>query len=312
MSQSGRFDVHAHYLVPGEELPGVAGQFYASSPIPRWSPEGALQFMNQNGIAVQMLSVATVAAPDEVRKANEYGASVVRSYPDRFGLLAAVPMGEPEAALAEINHAFEKLSADGVILLTNYEGKYLGDPGFERAFAELNRRKASVLLHPTSPVCYQCVASGRPAPLIEFPFDTCRTVTDMLFSGTFEKYPDIRFILSHAGGALAVLAPRIASLGTSSFVPHPPEMTEEKVREVFSKLYFDTAIAGTDASLAPVVALTTADHIVFGTDFPPATVPVIKKNIEAIDRLACMTKQDREDISHNGRALFRRFSEKQG
>ncbi len=126
---------------------------------------------------------------------------------------------------------------------------------------------------------------------IEFPFDTCRSATDMLYAGVLERFPDITFILSHAGGALPALVPRLPSIGTLDWLPHPEGLNPAGVREQLARLYFDTAIAGFEANLAPVLALTSADHIVFGTDYPPASEGVIELNLAALDALTLQVAQ---------------------
>jgi predicted TIM-barrel fold metal-dependent hydrolase len=277
--------------------------------MPTWSPQMALDFMDRHGIATQMLSVPILLPAPAMREANIYGAELVKRYPGRFGLLAALPLSEVDAAMEGIAFAFDQLSADGVILLTNYGGAYLGDPRFDRVFAELDRRCATIFVHPTAPPGMDCLACGRPGPLIEFPFDTCRTVTDLLYAGVFERYSKLKFILSHAGGVLPTLAPRLASIGTVHFVPHPASLTPQTVREQLRRLYFDTAIAGFEASIAPVLALTSADHIVFGTDFPPATEPVIDLNIAALENLELLGVAERDMIHRGARRLFPRFCE---
>ena len=305
---TGRFDVHAHYVPPGvAQLKPVGGHF-AATPMPQWSPEIALAFMDRHGIATQLLSVPVALPPAAAHAANAYGAQIVKQNPKRFGLLAALPMADIAATLTEIDHAFDTLCADGVIMMTNYAGDYLGHPKYEPVFAALDRRRAPVFVHPADPACFECVACGRPGPVIEFPMDTCRTVTDMLYAGVLRRFSSINFILSHGGGALPALAHRIASIGTLAFVPHPPEMTRKTALNDLSKLYFDTAIAGTASSIVPVLQLAGADHLVFGTDFPPATESVIKENIEALDGLTCMSNRARAAISHNGRRLFARFA----
>src|SRR6266436_5842532 len=102
--------------------------------------------------------------------------------------------------------------------------------------------------------------SQRSWPVIEFAFDTCRSVTDMLYAGVLNRHNNLKFTLSHAGGALPTLAPRLGTIGTLHWVAHPPELTQESVRTQLAGLYFDTAIAGTAASTVPVLELTTADH----------------------------------------------------
>jgi predicted TIM-barrel fold metal-dependent hydrolase len=276
--------------------------------MPTWTPEFALDFMDRHDIATQLLSLPTPLAKDEARRINEYGATLVKQLPTRFGLLASLPMDDVEAALSEIAFAFDQLGADGVVMVTNYGGNYLGNARFEPVFAELNRRSATVFLHPTIPAGYECVACGRPGPVIEFTFDTCRTVTDMLYAGILERYNNVRFILSHAGGPLPTLAPRLSTIGTLSWVRHPPELTQEAVMTQLGRLYFDTAIAGTASSIGPVLELTEPDHIVFGTDFPPATEPVIDQNIAALGALICMSESEKSAINQNAKRLFRRFA----
>jgi predicted TIM-barrel fold metal-dependent hydrolase len=276
--------------------------------MPAWSPEFALDFMDRHDIATQLLSLPTPLAKQEARRINEYGATLVEQRPERFGLLASLPMDDVEAALSEIAFAFDQLGADGVAMVTNYGGNYLGNALFEPVFAELNKRSATVFLHPTIPAGYECVACGRPGPVIEFTFDTCRTVTDMLYAGVLNRYNNVKFILSHAGGPLPALAPRIATIGTLDWVRHAPELTQESVMTQLARLYFDTAIAGTAASIGPVLELTEPDHIVFGTDFPPATEPVIDQNIAALGALTCMSEVEKSAINRNAMRLFRRFA----
>jgi 6-methylsalicylate decarboxylase len=305
---SGRFDVHAHFKLPDAAPLGVTpANNFKASPMANWSPEMALEFMDRHGIATQMLSVPSALSPAVARAANTYCAQVVKQHPERFGLLASLPMTDIDAALAEIEFAFETLGADGVVMMTNYADDYLGNPKFEKVFAALDHRHATVFIHPAAPAGYECVACGRPGPVIEFPFDTCRAVTDMLYAGILDRFSSISFILSHAGGALPALSHRIASLGTVSYVPHPPEMTRQTVLSQLGKLYFDTAIAGSISSLGPVLELTGPDHIVFGTDFPPATEAVIIENIEALDGLPGLNVEARAAINHNGCCLFARF-----
>ncbi len=276
--------------------------------MPTWTPDFALDFMDRHDIATQMLSLPTPLEKEAARRINQYGATLVKQHPMRFGLLASLPMDDVEAALSELAFAFDQLGADGVVMVTNYGGNYLGNSRFEPVFAELNRRSATVFLHPTLPAGYECVACGRPGPVIEFTFDTCRTVTDMLYAGILNRYNKVRFILSHAGGPLPTLAPRLGTIGTLPWVAHPPELTQDAVRTQLARLYFDTAIAGTAASIGPVLELTKPDHIVFGSDFPPASEPVIDQNIAALGALTCMTEVEKSAINQNATRLFRRFA----
>lgn len=272
-----RFDVHAHFGlatdVPEEQLRREG--FVRGGPETRWSPESALAFMDERGIALQLLSLPVPLPAERVRAVNELGARVVAAHPDRFGLLASVPMGEPGRAVEEIRYAADTLGADGFVLTTNYDGAYFGDERFAEAFAELDRRAASVFVHPVLPEAFDRLGLGRPGPLIEFPMDTARTVVDALFAGLFLRHPGIRMVLAHAGGVLPALSQRILSLGVKEWVANPRGITRDQLRDQLASLYFDTAIAGTPVTLAPAIDVAGADHLVFGTDFPPAGVDVV-------------------------------------
>lgn len=127
-------------------------------------------------------------------------AQVVAQNPNRFGLLAALPMADADAALAELALAADELGADGVSIATNYDGAYLGDPRFLPVFHELARRGLPVFVHPTRSPCFEQVGLGRPAPLLEYPMDTARSVIDAIFAGLLLDLPDLRLVLAHGGG----------------------------------------------------------------------------------------------------------------
>jgi predicted TIM-barrel fold metal-dependent hydrolase len=235
---------------------------------------------------------------------NDHGAAIVVDHPDRFGLLASVPMGEPEGAIAEISRAMEELHADGFVIVTNYDGAYLGDPKFDPVFAELDRRSATVFLHPVQPAGYAEVACGRPGPVLEFPVDTARTVTDAVYVRLFQRYPNVRLILAHAGGALPILAARLAPVGTLSWVPNPAGVTGEDITSQLASLYYDTAIAATPHSMLPLLQTTTADHVLFGTDYPPAGLTAIEANIAALDATPALTDAELADLAATALRLF--------
>src|SRR5262249_29282802 len=127
----------------------------------------------------------------------------------RFGLFAVLPLPDVDAAVAEIAHCCDRLAVDGFALLTNVGGTYLGDASREPIFRELNRRRARVFIHPTSPPCWQHTSFGRPRPMIEFLFDTTRAVVDLVLNGVVARHPDIEFIIPHAGATLPMIIERV-------------------------------------------------------------------------------------------------------
>lgn len=274
---SGRIDVHAH-CVPSEWQAVPA----ASAPIFRgftaWSAPSALEAMDRQGIATAVLSMAfwsgLFAGADDVgaarrlaRAFNQQLAEVIRSHPDRFGGFACLPLPDVDGALAEIDYALGTLGLDGVILLTNANGVYLGDSRLDPVFDELNRRLTVVFLHPTVPACVECTSLGYAPALIEFAFDTTRAVTHLVLSGTLERCPDLRLIIPHAGGAIPYLADRI-DLIASRFVPGAIERAPAGVKAYFSQLYYDLAISTSPHAVASLLQLADPDHILFGSDYP--------------------------------------------
>jgi 6-methylsalicylate decarboxylase len=135
-----------------------------------WSIPSALEMMDRQGIAAAVLSMVfwsglfgdaddVAAARRLARSSNEGVAEAIRGHPDRFGGFACLPLPDVDGALAEIDYGLGTLGLDGVVLLTNANGVYLGDSRLDPVFDELNRRGAVVFLHPTSPACADCTRS---------------------------------------------------------------------------------------------------------------------------------------------------------
>ncbi len=306
-SPFGLIDVHSHFVQPGQTVSrerALIANRYLTDPAATWSPELAVEFMDARGIQAQLLSHPRPLAPDAARESNNYGATVVAERPDRFGLLANLPLGSPAGAVEEIGRAVDELHADGFVIVTNYDGIYLGDPRLDPVFVELDRRRATVLVHPVEPPGFDSVCCGRPGPVVEFPFDTTRTVVDAIYSRVFRRYPNFNLIVAHGGGVLPSLAWRLASIGTQPWVPHSPELTPEEVLTQIAGLYYDTAVAGTPCALEPLLEVTTAEHIVFGTDFFPAGIEVIDATIDALKNSRSLTYEALAATTENALRLF--------
>lgn len=240
-------DLHSHFLTPSYvEAARSAGH---TSPDgmpgwPDWDPARHLALMDECGITTSLLSVSSPgthfgddrAARRLSREVNEAGASLRADHPDRFGHLASLPLPDVDGALAEAVHALDELGSDGVTVETNAHGRYLGDPAFAPLWAELDRRRAVVLVHPTSPPHAAELTAGRPRPMLEFVFDTARTYTDLMLSGTLTRFPGVRWIATHCGGALPALADRI-ELFRTAFGDGGGDPVSDQLRS----LWFDTA-----------------------------------------------------------------------
>ncbi len=305
-----KIDVHAHYLPPGyadEMRKGGIIHPDGMPDYPKWNPELALEAYEKFGIATGILSISSpgvhygddTAARRLARAVNDAGAEVIARYPSRFGLFAALPMPDIDGSLDEIAYTLDVLRADGIGLKTNVHGTYLGDRKFDPIFQELNRRKAVVFIHPTSPACWQQCAMGYPRPMLEFPFDTARAVTNLIFSGTLERCPNITVIVPHNGGVVPILASRINDIGNSLRLG--PAGTKDAL-SYLQRLYYDTAMAGSKYSLSSLIQLVDASHIVYGSDWPWCPEAQGLRINQQLEETTLFTGQEREAI-YRGNAI---------
>lgn len=207
--------------------------------------------------------------------------------PRSYGFFASLPsLFDTERSLEEIAYAFDKLDADGVTLFTRYgDGNYyLGHDAFRPVWAELNRRKAVVFIHPTHPVDTELVHPLLPQPMFDYPHETGRTAMSLIVSDMLRSVPDCKIILSHAGGTLPYLIHRTA--GLLPVTPMTAGKSTEEILQEASTFYFDTAISANPATLKALYEIAKPGHVLFGTDFPNAPTPAIKwftDNLEAFD-----------------------------
>jgi len=305
-----RIDVHHHFLPQkymAEEHERIAGVTHnlSGNALLKWTPQQALEEMDANGVAMSFASISTpgvwfgdvAAARRLAREWNDFAAEAIRDHPGRFGLFAVVAPPDTEGALKEIEYALDSLKADGIGLLSNYDGKSLGDASFAPVLEELNRRKAIVYVHPTFSPCCTNLIPGVIPQRIEFPLDTTRTITSLLFTGTFARLADIRWIFSHGGGTLPFLAARIAEMENIKDVAarNPKGLTFE-----MKKLYYDTASAVSRPQLAAMIDFIPPTHILFGSDYPFVKT---KDGVDGLNHFR-LSQHMRQAIDHDNAALL--------
>jgi len=271
-----RIDVH-HHLSPPTYIAASNASNFGDLLMKNWTPEKSLQDMERAGVAVAMLSVTTPAlnftSGDSARKlareCNDYGARLVADHPGHFGSFATVPLTDVDGSLQEIAYALDTLKADGICLMTSYGAKWLGDPLFLPVMEDLNRRKALVYTHPTAANCCVNLVKTQQPVMIEFGTDTTRTIADIIFSGNAQKFRDIRWIFSHAGGTMPFLIERFVR--NPLLDPNAKATVPEGTLAELRRFYYDTAQTSNKGSMSALSAIIPVSQIVFGTDFPYRT-----------------------------------------
>ena len=310
---TNRIDVHFHYLSPEyrAQMIDAIGAWPDGFPAPQWSVEGTLAMMDRVGIATGMLSVSSpgvhfgndAKARQLARSVNEFAARTMADYRGRFGGFASLPLPDVDGALLEIAYALDTLKLDGVVMLTNFNGIYLGDKRLDPVFDELNRRGAVVFIHPTSPVCWQQSALGYPRPMIEFTFDSTRAVVNLIFGGTTARCPKVRFIVPHAGGTLPFLARRIGMFGRGA-AGGAPVAAEEHLR----KLYYDLAGSPGSNAIGPLLEMTERSHILYGSDYVHTPEAIVSAHLAELLSSKLLTAEDFRAIARgNAIGLFPRL-----
>jgi predicted TIM-barrel fold metal-dependent hydrolase len=316
MAEARRIDIHHHLLPPfyieAQKAAGMTGSAYGA--FPAWSAERSLAVMDRHGIATAMLSftapgiwfgdpVRTVAL---ARRCNDTLAELAAAHPGRFGAFAMLPLPDVEASLRETERALDVLGLDGVTLLTQVADRYVGHADYQPVYAELARRQAVAFVHPTYPPKSAERDWFVPRSIIDYPLETTRTISYLLFTGTLERLPGIRFILSHAGGAMPFLAHRLALFDTlTPWIERYPKGARHYLR----RLWYDTTLSTDPVQLAALQALADPARILFGSDFPYVPDAVVAAESERLDAYPGFDARTRPMVERaNALALFPRLA----
>jgi len=314
-TKSRLIDLHHHilppvYLAEARDRIIAQQQGYLPARVLEWSPENSLAEMDQNGVETSIVSVSTPgvwfgnaqSARTLARKCNEYAAQLVKDYPGRFGFFASVPLPDTQGSLQEIEYALDVLKSDGIVLLTSYDDKWPGDPAYAAVFDELNHRKTIVYFHPTVPSCCRNLIPHVPNVFTEVPHDTARAITSLLFSGSFTRLRDIRFIFSHAGGTLPMLADRLWQYGKQ--MKELADKLPNGIEYELKKLHYEIASSANAPAMAALKKLVPMSQILFGSDYPFVPIAVTAGGMTHLGLSAADLQAIGRD---NARAFLLRF-----
>jgi aminocarboxymuconate-semialdehyde decarboxylase len=258
-----------------------------------------LEDMDRVGIDVEVISLSTPNVfftdaehqPAVARMINDSYAELIAIHPKRFKGFASIPMDAPDAALAELHRAIDELKLNGVILLSNIGGKPLTSPEYRPFFAEANRMKLCIFLHPMLPAQSDAFREYVLGPIIGFPFDTSLAVARMCYDGMLAEFPDIRWIVGHLGGAVPYLMERMDN-GFRDF-PECRAKIDQLPSFYLKRLYYDT-VSFSPHTLMMVRNMVGADHMVMGSDYPHL-LGSIERAVSSIEGLE-IREEEKEGI----------------
>ena len=301
---SGWIDVHHHFAPPAYARV-LGDKQMTPEPLLGWSPQKSIDDMDRAGVSTAMNSIVgpgvwfqnTDQARTLAREANEYAAKLASDFPGRFGNFATLTLPDMEGSLRELEYALDTLKADGIMLFTSYNDKWMGDPFFNPILEELNRRRAVLFVHPTTNACCANLLPDISSAKIEYGTDTTRAIVRMVYSGAAQRFPDIQIIFSHGGGTMPYLITRFANLHENARSRPQPDF-----QSAIAKFYYDTAQTFNAVPMSALKRLVPMSQILFGTDHPYRTS---KENTEGLLAANVFDRGELEALKHgNARRLM--------
>lgn len=303
-------DVHHHAL-----LPALTGDIdLGTVDIPAWSIDDSVAFMDKVGIDVAVLSLSSpgvsyanpAKARETAHRVNETLASYVARYPKRFAAFATLPLPDIEGSLRELEHAHDVLHLDGVGVMSNY-GPYFGTAHYDPLFEMLNRSGLPVHIHPRPPTLTAHQDFGLPPSLYEFTFESTRVAVQVAYNNVFGRFPNLKLILSHAGGAVPFLAKRL-TYGPQIVADLKDKAPVDTIQEL-GKFYFDVAMVSGRFTLPALNALVDTDRILYGSDFPYMPVAdIVEIKTDVMDFAGYRDEDIRKIGSENALRLLPRLA----
>ncbi|MHA2247058.1 MAG: amidohydrolase family protein [Candidatus Hodarchaeales archaeon] len=258
------------------------------------------QVLYQNGIETQVLSFTTpgthIESPKRAvilaRMVNDVFAKIIDERGDYFSALATLPLNDPTASVRELERAVSELGFKGVMLFSNVNGKALSDKEYWPLYEKAEDLDVVFYIHPIHPVGVEAMREHWLMPLVGFTFDTTLAASKLVFSGIVEKFPKIKWILAHLGGAIPFIVERL-DRGYNAF-KECRENISKPPSEFLKKFYYDSVNFDLK-SLQLAIDFAGADHIVAGSDYPHQ-IGSLKKMVESIDQLN-ISEEDKGKIS---------------
>ncbi|KAI1373977.1 2-amino-3-carboxymuconate-6-semialdehyde decarboxylase [Hypoxylon crocopeplum] len=282
-ANSTRIDTHIHVLTPSfvKALDDSGGD-PSGWPTPTWSLKECISFSDTVGSSFSVLSVTapgpallgpTEAGRNLARKLNEEVWEVCCQRKGRFGFFASLPdFNDIEGTLEEIRCIFEtEKKANGVVVMTSYGDRLVGDEHFKDIWKALDHYKALVFVHPGHvKITPEKIGGFLPQPVLDYPQATTRAVMSLIISGTVTMCPNIDIILSHAGGTFPYIGQRAIGSLAEPTLAKKSRVNIVQAQHAVSRFYYDLALSTSTPQLKALLAFTSPSKILFGSDFPYA------------------------------------------
>ena len=311
-------DVHQHVIpdIYKNELARVGILGSGENPWPAWSVKRQLELMGELGIDAVLISIASPGAyfgdveftKRLVKACNEAMAQIVMDHPGKFGAMGFVSLPDVQSACRDVEYALDVLKLDGINLQTHTSTRYLGHSEDNELYAELDRRRAVIFVHPQRPPVVNMPQYAFPAGYTELTFDTTRAITNMLYTGMLAKYPNIRWILPHMGGVTPFLLFRLCGLDDD---PKVRARIPDGVTAYLRRLHYDIAQSPSRLALRALLEVADPTRILFGTDYPSArnVEKVMRDTVDAVRTFDGFDETLRRNVmARNARTLFPRFA----
>lgn len=305
-------DFHAHFI-PECYLELLRRHGVAKPddyPLPFWSEQEQLESMDDLGIEYAVCTLSSphvsIGLPEEaVRVAhavNIEGAGLAEKYPDRIGLAASLPLPDVRESLREIDFCINELKVKGFAWPTHAKGAYLGNPELDPLLERINAAGLPVIVHPTTPTAYPTnVNRGLPIPVVEFFFESTRTMMNMFLNRTLHKFPDIAFVFPHAGACMPLITERVQGVVDLPETPFP----DVDVLGDLKKLYFDIMGVAEDKRLKALLEIADGTHILYGSDNPHAPMHVRHRSRRYLEDTELISDELKTKIcTENGKQLL--------
>lgn len=318
MTKMPLIDVHQHVIpnIYKDELARIGVLGSGENPWPAWSVQRQLELMDELSIDATLISIASPGTyfgdleftRRLVKACNEAMEQIVSDNPGKFGAMGFVSLPDVHAACRDVEYVLDVLKLDGINLQTHSGHRYLGHPEEDELYAELDRRRAVVFVHPQRPAVQNMPQYAFPAGYTELTFDTTRAITNMLYTGIQAKYPNIRWIMPHMGGVAPFLIFRLSGLDDD---PKVHERLPEGVAAYLKRLYYDVAQSPSRLALHALLEVADPSRVMFGTDYPSArnAEKVMRNTLEAVRSFEGFDDKLRQNVmSGNAQAIFPRFA----